>query len=333
MNEQNLEKNGFIIDKNNSESKTNVSNLQKNLSCEVKLNEKQKKQLANILSGKADTNNNKNISGKKGKEKLKNIIRFNCEDEKIVLIYKRYAKLLNDFYNKEKEKFDISKIPDIYDNIKYDIIHNRNYVGEIGYQLYERVNNLANFVMPLEYGIKIEEKINIGIKFIKPLLNKINCDLLWWDLEKIKKEFFSKKSLPKLNENETFEKKRVESDWSKIKTRFYFTSQSHLYSLLNTLLFGFNRSIVDETKDNNKIWKIFDLDYCSHIVFRLFENPNKKKNSKNRFRIEIMVSPGANNDPRTSDKNHMISVITPIILNDHLTIEEFQEFSDSVINS
>ena len=32
--------------------------------------------------------------------------------------------------------------------------------------------------MPLEYGININEKFNIGINLIKPLLTKIKNDLL-----------------------------------------------------------------------------------------------------------------------------------------------------------
>ena len=37
---------------------------------------------------------------------------------------KRWAKLEKDFRHK-KGHFDISKIPDIYDCIKYDLLHNR----------------------------------------------------------------------------------------------------------------------------------------------------------------------------------------------------------------
>ena len=34
-----------------------------------------------------------------------------------------------DFYDEEKGTFDISKVPDIYDSIKYDVLHNR--VGDL----------------------------------------------------------------------------------------------------------------------------------------------------------------------------------------------------------
>jgi hypothetical protein len=35
-------------------------------------------------------------------------------------------KLEKDFYNVHKDKFDTSKVPDIYDSIKYDILHNKD---------------------------------------------------------------------------------------------------------------------------------------------------------------------------------------------------------------
>lgn len=39
-------------------------------------------------------------------------------------MYDRWRKLLRSFYNKKKDYFDISKVPDIYDSAKYDAIHN-----------------------------------------------------------------------------------------------------------------------------------------------------------------------------------------------------------------
>lgn len=36
----------------------------------------------------------------------------------------RWHKLLKSFYNEKKDRFDISKVPDIYDSAKYDAIHN-----------------------------------------------------------------------------------------------------------------------------------------------------------------------------------------------------------------
>ena len=284
-----------------------------------------------------------------------------CEEEKVILIYKRYVKLYKDFYDSSKDKFDISKIPDIYDNIKYDIIHNKSIIGETALEAHEIITILAEFVMPLEYGIKIEEKIKIGLKFIKPLLNKIYNDLLWilnidgssssnlfikknnkgpnssLNLDKDNDFDSSLKDLQSLEYQEKtyfgldekkLDKGEIKSAWRHVKTRIYFTSQSHLYSLLNTLIYSMSSFLVDDQRDNklNEIWNVFDLDYCSHIVFRLFENYNVDKDSKERYRVEIIVSPGATNDTTKFDDTHLVSLNPWIILNDHLTLSDIQKY-------
>ena len=40
------------------------------------------------------------------------------------MMWDRWKKLERAFYNSEADQFDISKIPDIYDSIKFDCIHN-----------------------------------------------------------------------------------------------------------------------------------------------------------------------------------------------------------------
>ena len=291
---------------------------------------------------------------------------YDCEEEKVILIYKRYVKLYKDFFDSKKKKFDISKIPDIYDNIKYDIIHNKSIIGETALELYNSITNLADFVMPLEYGIKIEEKIKIGLKFIKPLLNKIYKDLLW--ILNINSTFSSEafiknegsrdnlsdnlssdndfdssiKDLKCLESEEQnyfgldknkLDKGEIKSAWRHVKTKIYFTSQSHLYSLLNTLIYSMNSFLVDNDEKNeaNKIWSVFDLDYCSHIVFRLFENYNVDKKSKERYRIEIIVSPGANNDLSKCDNTHLVPLSSWIILNDHLNLSDIQKYFNFIL--
>lgn len=46
-----------------------------------------------------------------------------CEGEQLLLMLKRWRKLEKDFKKKDNS-YDISKIPDIWDNIKYDVLHN-----------------------------------------------------------------------------------------------------------------------------------------------------------------------------------------------------------------
>ncbi len=65
------------------------------------------------------------------------------------LMLRRWAKLEKDFYNKKKQKFEISKIPDIYDCIKYDIMYNQSILNfHNAFPLYQCSKALADYVIP-----------------------------------------------------------------------------------------------------------------------------------------------------------------------------------------
>ena len=82
------------------------------------------------------------------------------------LMARRWGKLEKDFC--VKGKFDISKIPDIYDCAKYDVQHNRSVLEntdawKVAVELYINAKNLADVVIPQEYGMTINEKLTIGL--------------------------------------------------------------------------------------------------------------------------------------------------------------------------
>ena len=320
----------YVRNSNSIKSRRNTLKRSKTL-----LINKDKEQNQENISLKRYNSSNKTKKKEKGKFKLKEIksdnnkfYLYDCEEEKIILIFKRYVKLFVEFYNKKTNKFNLGKIPEIYDNIKYDVLHNKSLINKDGYKLMNIMNKLASFYMPLEYGISIEEKFNIGIKLIKPLLKKIRNDLLW-----INPNSSNKNEGCLLETKFSYDINNVNKNSDKlVKTRFYFTSQSHLYSLLNTILYGFNSFLVDDKNKENQIWKIFDLDYCSHIIFLLFENLNVEKNDSKRYRIEIIVSPGANKDAKLANYEHMLSVNPWIVLNDHLNINDLKKYFNFVLN-
>lgn len=65
------------------------------------------------------------------------------------LAHRRWSKLYKDFYNAERGTYDISKLPDIYDNIKYDFNHNRQILGfDRAYELYVCAKHMADIVIP-----------------------------------------------------------------------------------------------------------------------------------------------------------------------------------------
>ena len=295
--------------------------------------QKRKKSHRTVQKNKnlSPNSNNKEKTNKKNEMNIKekkNELYFDCLDENIILIYKRYVKLKNDFYNAKKNKFDISKIPDIYDNIKYDIIHNKDLMNDDSYELFEEISILANFVMPLEYGITKEEKINIGLKIIKPLLNKIYSDLIDIDSSKMRKNSIHEEDknwsgldAAKMNKNE------IKSTNRHVKSRFYFTCSSHIYALFNIIGYGYNSILTPNNKKSFKELKnIFDFDYCSHIIFRLFEDLNVDLQNPKRFRLEIIMSPGSNKNPKDANEEHLISVSPWIFLNKNLNAEKMKQF-------
>ena len=105
-----------------------------------------------------------------------------CNEESVILIYKRWRKLEFDFYNKKENKFNISKIMDICDSIKYDVLHNYDFFikyKEIAEPIYKDSDALSKFVEPFEYGISMEDKVKIGLKVVTPLLNKVKGDVFY----------------------------------------------------------------------------------------------------------------------------------------------------------
>ncbi len=74
----------------------------------------------------------------------------------------RWGKLDKDFRGKDG-KFDISKIPDIYDSVKYDLQHNQ-YTIQFPQtpELYTLAKAMADIVIPQEYGLTAQEKLTIG---------------------------------------------------------------------------------------------------------------------------------------------------------------------------
>ena len=90
-------------------------------------------------------------------------------------------KISND-YVKADGRYDISKIPEICDNIKFDNLHIPDAIEDnvSRLDLMELSQMLCRVIVPMEYGITTNEKIEVGCQIMKPLLKKVHRDLLWW---------------------------------------------------------------------------------------------------------------------------------------------------------
>ncbi|XP_053991375.1 uncharacterized protein LOC128883241 [Hylaeus volcanicus] len=96
-------------------------------------------------------------------------------------IRSRWQELSNSWYRVKKKRFDSSKLPDLVDNVRYDLIHNHTYIGtaalKAAFSIYTQVEPLASFLGPAEYGLTPKQKIVIGVSLIPKLLKKIIADI------------------------------------------------------------------------------------------------------------------------------------------------------------
>ncbi|XP_031658746.1 inositol hexakisphosphate and diphosphoinositol-pentakisphosphate kinase 2 isoform X16 [Oncorhynchus kisutch] len=203
--------------------------------------------------------------------------------ETLDLMLRRWAKLEKDFRMKNG-RYNISKIPDIYDCIKYDVQHNSSLNLSNTMEIYRLSKALADIVIPQEYGISQPEKLDIAKGYCTPLIRKIRSDL-----QRTQDDDTVNKLHPVYSRG-------VMSPERHVRTRLYFTSESHVHSLLSILRYG---AFCDETKDDQ--WKrameylkvVSELNYMTQIVIMLYEDPNKDPSSEERFHVELHFSPGA----------------------------------------
>ncbi|XP_051917967.1 inositol hexakisphosphate and diphosphoinositol-pentakisphosphate kinase 2 isoform X6 [Hippocampus zosterae] len=202
--------------------------------------------------------------------------------ETLELMLQRWSKLERDFRTKSG-RYDISKIPDIYDCIKYDTQHNSSLDLADTLELFRLSRALADIVIPQEYGISKAEKLDIAQAYCVPLMKKIQLDL------------------QRTHEDEAVNKlhplysRGVMSPGRHVRTRLYFTSESHVHSLLSVFRYG---GLLDDEKDQQ--WKqamdylsaVTELNYMTQIVIMLYEDNNKEPSSEERFHVELHFSPG-----------------------------------------
>uniref|UniRef100_A0A8B9K4J0 Inositol hexakisphosphate and diphosphoinositol-pentakisphosphate kinase n=1 Tax=Astyanax mexicanus TaxID=7994 RepID=A0A8B9K4J0_ASTMX len=206
--------------------------------------------------------------------------------ETLELMLQRWSKLERDFRMKNG-RYDISKIPDIYDCVKYDTQHNSSLGLENMLELFRLSRALADIIIPQEYGINKLEKLDIASAYCLPLMKKIQLDL------------------QRTHEDEAVNKlhplysRGVMSPGRHVRTRLYFTSESHVHSLLSIFRYGGLLNVsINEEKDEQ--WKqamdylsaVTELNYMTQIVIMLYEDNNKDPSSEERFHVELHFSPG-----------------------------------------
>ncbi|KAI9396451.1 hypothetical protein POPTR_004G129900v4 [Populus trichocarpa] len=125
-----------------------------------------------------------------------------------------------------------------------------------------------------------------------------------------------------------------------VRTRLYFTSESHIHSLMNVLRYcNLDESLQGEDSlvchsALERLYKTKELDYMSNIVLRMFENTEVALEDPKRFRIEMTFSRGADLSPLENDseaislhQEHTLPIMGPERLQEvgsYLTLEKME---------
>ncbi|KAL7543874.1 hypothetical protein ACHAXR_013260 [Thalassiosira sp. AJA248-18] len=288
--------------------------------------------LGELLSGDEEViEGGEGLKGKEGHDEALSGIKL-YKGETLLELTERWKLLQHKLYHEEKDTFDLSRVPDVHDNSRFDMLHNPHLgLTETLQKLYNLAKSMADCVVPQEYGITIEEKRDIGSKMCHTLLEKINYDLAiartdnQVDMRYLINMDYSA-DLP------------INSMGRRVRSRLYFTSESHLHSMLNVLRFP---SIVPSPiglKGQEILANASELCYLTQVVFRLFEDTQKPSEDPRRFRVEIMFSPGATATPlhmaelyREKDATRFDTEALQKISIDGLTCAQVEEYFTEAI--
>ncbi|KAL6994256.1 Inositol hexakisphosphate and diphosphoinositol-pentakisphosphate kinase vip2, partial [Sarracenia purpurea var. burkii] len=161
--------------------------------------------------------------------------------------------------------------------------------------------------------------------------------------------FTSDRSMDQDDEDDKETKYRLDPKYANVKTperhvrtRLYFTSESHIHSLMNVLRYcNLDESLQGEDSlfchsALERLYKTKELDYMSYIVLRMFENTEVALEDPKRFRIDMTFSRGADLSPLEKDdseatslhQEHKLPIMGPERLQEvgsYLTLEKMEK--------
>ncbi|XP_030447187.1 inositol hexakisphosphate and diphosphoinositol-pentakisphosphate kinase VIP2-like isoform X2 [Syzygium oleosum] len=159
----------------------------------------------------------------------------------------------------------------------------------------------------------------------------------------------SDKSIDQEDDDDKETKYRLDPKYANVKTpdrhvrtRLYFTSESHIHSMMNVLRYcNLDESLEGEESllSNSALQRLYrtkELDYMSYIVLRMFENIEVDLDDPNRFRIEMTFSRGADRSPLEKSRcetpslhqEHILPIMGPERLQETrsgLTLEKMEK--------
>ncbi|CEQ39539.1 SPOSA6832_01065, partial [Sporobolomyces salmonicolor] len=237
-----------------------------------------------------------------------------CCGEYPYLFRERWEGLFADWCDVSLEKFDPSRVSELYDSLKYDALHNRIFLETIFNkagsrassidsrstlennstdsgpprilrELYKRAKLLFDLIAPQEYGIERSEKEEIGLLTSLPLLEQIVRNL----------------------------KDTKESDHP--SANFYFTKESHIHTLVNLVILSDLPIVMPHVPE---------LDYMSYLAFEVYE---RSKGDSKELSVRVTLSEGAHSAvlDASLDAKHALQVQPRRALTDYINLERVIE--------
>ncbi len=224
-----------------------------------------------------------------------------CHKETLFLMKSRWDSLITSFYDPENDTFDPTKLPDVYDCIKYDVLHNMEFLADIRplYSAIKRVADLSAHTHSLHSAdvwrvllahcyaaAHVRMHVAACVCVCLPPLSVVPNEYgilrkdKWLIGVGIARPLL-KRMIGKL---ESALSPRCPS-----RVTLYFSSESHIHALRNVLLLSgiaCNRTVAT-TLD------AIELNYLSHAVFRLYEDVSKPIDDPLRYYVNVQFSPGA----------------------------------------
>jgi len=254
--------------------------------------------------------------------------------ETLLELTERWRLIYNRMYDEENERFDLSRIPDVHDNVRFDMLHNPHLgLTSTLEKLYNLAKIMADCAVPQEYGTSIAEKRSIGSKMCRALLEKIKYDLI---IARTDNEVDMRYMINMEYGNDL----PITTMGRRIRTRLYFTSESHLHTLMNMLRYGESHDSASplSVEGKEEFAKTAELCYLTQIVFRIFEYTKRNMDDPRRFRVEVLFSPGATGTPmhmaemdRDRDSSRFDTAPLKVVGREDLTCQEIEDFLNACI--
>ncbi|ORX51606.1 hypothetical protein DM01DRAFT_1375330 [Hesseltinella vesiculosa] len=241
------------------------------------------------------------------------------------------------------EKFaDPSWIPELYDSLKYDALHNRPFLEAIfadpdsaansprhSSEYPQIINDLRRPSMSPSSTAPPPCLVNNDLrklyKLVKTMFDLI-APLEFGISDNEKKNIGMLISLPLLKSILRDIDDMAVSD--NPKTRLYFTKESHVHALLSLVYLS---GVPTKVPRNS----LPELDFLTQITFELYERKNPDIHGNADYSLRIAFSPGAHSDSVLDlhlDAEHCVKVVPRMNLIPHLSLEEVLNYHKEYLN-